>query len=221
MVIETLKLSCLFILVFIVMRLLGKTLLSQWTAYDLVTIIFLSYAALGAVKVKSFYHAIICILSIGILYMILSRLSLCGRLTSIIIGEPTILIKHGKIIEKNLKKLRYSLTELLSTVRAFGFPDIQDIEYAILEPNGKISVIPKNNLRPLTPKDLNIDCQYIGLPITLIAEGKIEKDNLALIDKSEEWLINELNLNGYHDLQNIFYAYIKDDINSLTVFPYQ
>ncbi len=220
MIIETLKLGCLFILVFIVMRLLGKTLLSQWTAYDLVTIIFLSYSALGAIKVTGFFHAVICIVLIGVLYLVVSRLSLYAGLTSIIIGEPTIIIKHGKIIQKNLKKLRYSLTELLSTVRAAGYPDIQDIEYAILEPNGQISVLSKEDLRPLTPKDLNIETSYCGLPITIIAEGRIETNNLSLIEKNEQWILNEIKRHGYDKVESIYFAYKKDDDDSLTIFPY-
>ena len=81
MVMETLKLAGLFFLVFVVMRLLGKTLLSQWTAYDLVTIVFLSYAALGAVKIQGFVHAVICIILIGLFYLGLSRLSLLEGLS--------------------------------------------------------------------------------------------------------------------------------------------
>jgi uncharacterized membrane protein YcaP (DUF421 family) len=220
MIIEIIKLVSLFLLVFIIMRLLGKTLLSQWTAYDLVTIIFLSYSALGAVKIQGFFHATISILLIAALYWILSKISLFPRFTKLIIGEPTILIKHGKIIHKNLKQIRYSLAELLSTIRAFGYPDIQDIEYAILEPNGKISVIPIASLAPLTPKHVNINVEYSGLPITIIAEGRIQYENLNLIEKDEKWLFNELKRNGYADPSEIFYAYKKDAEESVEIFPF-
>ncbi|WP_100407802.1 DUF421 domain-containing protein [Bacillus solitudinis] len=220
MILETLKLSGLFISVFIVMRLLGKTLLSQWTAYDLVTVIFLSYSALGAVKIEGFFHALLCIILIGFFYLTLSRLSLREALTRFIIGEPTILIKNGEIAQKNLKQIRYSITELLSSIRSFGYPDIQDVEYAILEPNGHMSIIPKNHLRTLTPKDLNINPEYQGLPITVIAEGRIKHKNLALLNKSEEWLKSELERKEYN-LKAIFYAYGKEDNESLTIFPYQ
>jgi uncharacterized membrane protein YcaP (DUF421 family) len=221
MVIETLKLSGLFLLVFVVMRFLGKTLLSQWTAYDLVTIIFLTYSALGAVKVQGFFHALICIILIGFFYMMLSKLSLREALSRLIIGEPTILIKNGEIAQKNLKQIRYSITELLSSIRSFGYPDIQDIEYAILEPNGQLSVIPKNNLRTLTPKDLNINPKYPGLPITVIAEGRINHKNLTFMNKTEEWLNSELERHGYYDLRSIYYAYVKEENGSLIIFPYK
>ncbi|RXJ04600.1 DUF421 domain-containing protein [Anaerobacillus alkaliphilus] len=221
MVIETTKLVVLFLLVFTVMRLLGKTLLSQWTAYDLVTIIFLSYAALGAVKINSFFHAVICIISIGTLYVIISRLSLFQALTNIIIGEPTILIKHGTIIQKNLKKIRYSLAELLSMIRTFGYPDIKDIEYAILEPNGKISVIPIKELQPLTVQHCQINVEYTGLPLSLIIEGKIQKGNLTIINKDEAWLEKHIVEKGFKDIKEIYYAYIKDNEDSFTILNYQ
>lgn len=220
MMMETVKLAALFLLVFAVMRVLGKTLLSQWTAYDLVTIIFLSYSALGAVKIQSFFHATISIIVIAVLYLGLSKISLFPAFTKLIIGEPTILIKHGKIINQNLKKVRYSLAELLSMVRAFGYPDIQSIEYAILEPNGKISVIPMPNLVPLTPKHMNINIEYQGLPITLVAEGRIQYENLQLIEKTDEWLIDQLKRNGFVDISDIYYAYTKDN-GAVNVFPYK
>lgn len=221
MIIETIKLVGLFILVFIVMRLLGKTLLSQWTAYDLVTIIFLSYAALESVKIHSFLHATICIISIGILYIIISKLSMFQFLSSLIIGEPTILIKQGEIIQKNLKQIRYSLVELLSATRSFGYPDIKDIEYAILEPNGKISVIPRKELQPLTVEHFHFDVEYKGLPLALILEGRIQKRNLALIDKDEKWLQNKLKEKGFENDKLIYYAYIKDNEDLLTILTYQ
>ncbi|WP_332631584.1 DUF421 domain-containing protein [Halalkalibacter flavus] len=221
MVLETLKLAGLFLLVFIVMRLLGKGLLSQWTAYDLVTVIFLSYAALGAIKVQSFFHAIICITLIGSLYLTLSKLSLYEGLSRFTIGEPTILIKNGEIVQKNLKKVRYSITELLSTIRTFGYPVIEEIEYAILEPNGHISVIPKNNLRYLTPRDLDLNPEYTGLPITVIAEGKVKYESLTFINKTEEWLLSELEHNGYYSFNTIFYAYVRSHNHSLSIYPYK
>lgn len=220
LILETLKLSVLYLLVFTVMRLLGKTLLSQWTAYDLVTIIFLSYAALGAIKVQGFFHAVVCIILIGFLYMILSKLSLTELLTSYIVGEPTILIKNGVIEQKNLKQIRYSLTELLSSIRSFGYPDIQDIKYAILEPNGHLSVIPKDHLRKLTHGDLNIKSEYQGLPVTIIEQGKVKYVNLAFINKNEEWLTSELAREGFHTYGAIFYGYVKEANGSLSVFPY-
>ncbi|HWK21434.1 MAG TPA: DUF421 domain-containing protein [Ureibacillus sp.] len=117
----------------------------------------------------------------------------------------------------NLRKSRYSLAELLSNLRTAGYPDIQDIEYAILEANGEISILPKKELIPITPKDLHMKVKYNGLPIAVVIEGKVQKHNLKLINKNEEWLKQELKAKGYHQIKEIFYASVRDTNHSLTV----
>lgn len=199
------------------MRLLGKSLLSQWTPYDLVTIVFLSYSAFAAIKFINFFQSVLSIILIGIIYLAIARLSLIQPISRFIIGEPTILIKHGKIIEENLRRSHYSLAELLSSIRAAGNPDIKDIDYALLEPNGQISVIKSQDVTPVSSKDLNIKTDYKGLPISVIVEGRIQYRNLRLINKNKEWLMKELEAKGYHQIQHIFYAYVNDHTHSLTV----
>ncbi|MGM2837153.1 DUF421 domain-containing protein, partial [Bacillus cereus group sp. Bce025] len=82
---------------------------------------------------------------------------------------------------ENLQKSRYPIAELLSNLRVAGYPSVHEIEYAILEANGAISILPKRELVPLTPKDLNIDVKYAGLPIALIVDSQIQYENLKLI----------------------------------------
>ncbi|MDQ7861057.1 DUF421 domain-containing protein [Peribacillus frigoritolerans] len=86
------------------------------------------------------------------------------------IGHPSILIKHGKISKKDLRKTRFSLVELLSTIRAAGYPNIRDIDYVILEPNGELSILPNQSVVNLTPRHLNIETDYQGLPIAMVVE---------------------------------------------------
>ncbi|WP_052427610.1 YetF domain-containing protein [Neobacillus niacini] len=119
----------------------------------------------------------ISVAEIAVLHFLISKLNLYKWFNHIITGEPTILIKHGKLIPINLKRSRYSLMELLSTIRAAGIPDIEDIEYAILEPNGEITILPQVDLVPVTPRLLKIDTEYKGLPIAVILEGKIQHKN--------------------------------------------
>ncbi|MBZ9537250.1 DUF421 domain-containing protein [Cytobacillus oceanisediminis] len=104
-------------------------------------------------------------------------------------GKPTILVKHGKIVYKNLRKNRYPLSELLSGLRTARYPDI---EYAILEATGEISILSREELVPVTPKDLHKKVEYHGFPIAVVIEGKVQKRNLKLINKNEEWLKQEL-----------------------------
>ncbi|MFN2743993.1 MULTISPECIES: DUF421 domain-containing protein [Bacillus] len=211
------KLILLFLIFILAVKLLGKSALAQLTPYDFGAIIFLAYLAFAPIKIKGVHEGIIGIAVITIVHLIISKLSLFNWLNDFIIGKPTILIKHSKVIYSNLKKSRYSLAELLSNLRASGYPDIQDIEYAILEANGEISILPKKDLIPVTPKDLHIKTDYSGLPIALIIEGKVQKHNLTLINKDEDWLKKELKEKGYDNIHEIFYASVRDTDHSLTV----
>lgn len=211
------KLIFLFLLLIVIIRFLGKSVLAQLTPHDLMTIVFLSYLAFQPIKVEGMMEAVIGIIIIAIIHILISKLSLLQWLNRWIIGEPTILIKHGKIIKSNLKHSRYSLSELISSIRAAGCPDIQNIEYAILEPNGALSILPKSDMIPITPKHLNIKTEYEGLPIAVVVEGKIQYENLKLINKNEQWLRKELESQGYYNLDNIFYATVKDTDYSLTI----
>lgn len=211
------KLIFIFIVFIFAVKFLGKSALAQLTPYDFGAIIFLAYLAFGAVKIDGMPEALIGMFVITFVHLIISKLSLFNWLNHFIIGNPTILIKHSKVIYKNLRKSRYSLAELLSNLRASGYPDIQDIEYAILEPNGEISILPKKEMVPVTPKDLQMKVEYSGLPIAVVVEGKVQKQNLKVINKNEEWLMKELKAKGYHQMKNIFYASVRDTDHSLTV----
>lgn len=174
--------------------------------------------AFAPIEVKGPIQGMVGMLVITLLHFLISKLNLYKWFNHIISGEPTILIKHGKLIPNNLKQTRFSLMELLSTIRANGVPDIEDIEYAILEPNGEITILPQVDLIPVTPRSLKIDMEYKGLPIAVILEGKIQHKNLKLIHKDETWLHSELEKKGYKEIKNIVYASVRDTNHSLNIY---
>nr|WP_275899680.1 DUF421 domain-containing protein [Bacillus piscicola] len=133
------------------------------------------------------------------------------------IGEPLILIKNGKVIKSSLKRSRFSLAELLASIRAKGYADITHIQYAILEPSGDISVLIKEVSAPLTPASLGYQTNDQGLPIAVIIEGKIQPRNLQLIHKDKEWLRTKLQAVGVKSLDEIFYAAVREEDHSLIV----
>ncbi len=130
-----------------------------------------------------------------------------------LLGEPSILIKHGKIVEDVLEREHISLIQLLSILRTAGYSKLTEIEYAILEPTGSISVIPISSARPVTLSDLNIEGEYEGLPLAVVIDGKIQKKNLQLVDKDEAWVMEKIRSKGVTDLKQIIYGFI-DDQNS-------
>lgn len=130
-------------------------------------------------------------------------------------GTPTVIIQEGKILENNLKKVKFDINDMLEEIREQGYFDISQIEYAIMEADGKFSILPKSEYRPLTTKDMNLKASKEGLCANVIIDGKIMKNNLNLCNKNEEWLLKQLKVKGYSDLENILLATldINDKIN--------
>ncbi|QGQ46113.1 DUF421 domain-containing protein [Metabacillus sediminilitoris] len=211
------KLILLFGLVVLAMRCMGKTVLAQLTPPDLAAIVFLITLSVSPLKVNGIGQAIVGIITIVVIYWLFSKLSLFRWLNRLFIGHPSILIKHGKISKKELLKTRFSLVELLSAIRAAGYPNIKDLDYVILEPNGDLSILPNQAVVNLTPRHLNIETDYQGLPLAMIVEGNLQHKNLRLIQKDENWLQEELAKKGFHQYNNIFYAAVSDKDHSIII----
>ena len=130
---------------------------------------------------------------------------------SVISGRPSIIISGGKIVWNELQEARISLDDLLEQLRMKGYPDISDVEFAVLETSGEVSVIPKSQRRPVCPADLGIDTSYEGLPVTLVVDGKVRKNNLRLVNLTEEWLRSELAAKGVTDINRVGLASLNTE----------
>lgn len=211
----------LFIIYIVSIRLLGKSALAQLTPHDFGAIFFLAYLLFGSIELKGITQGVTGGIIVIILYITVSKLTLFNKLNKFLIGEPTFLIKNGKIMSTNLKRSRYTLMELLSTIRTAGYFDVSEIEYALLEPNGDISVLPKKEMSYVTPSHLDLSVVDKGLPLAVIVEGKIQYRNLKAIKKDENWLKNELDSKGYDHLNKIFLATVRDKDHLLNVYVEQ
>ncbi|GAA0432728.1 DUF421 domain-containing protein [Lentibacillus halophilus] len=211
------KIIILYFFTISIIRLMGKSAFAQLTAHDLAGIFFVISIAAGPVVTESFLKTIVGLTLVGLIHVGFSKLMLVNWINRIFIGKPTIVIKHGKLIKANLKWSTLSLAEILSEVREKGYPDITLIEHALIEPNGAISVIPKQNSAPVTPAQMGMKMDYQGVPISVVVEGRIQHKNLSLANLDEQTLRNKLDQEGYPDLQNIFYAAVRDHDHSLTI----
>lgn len=124
----------------------------------------------------------------------------------IISGRPLILLEKGKLYQNNLKKAHFDLGEFLTQCRINGYFDLDMLEYAILETNGKISFLPKTEYRPATPGDFNLNLPEAALLATVVLDGKILEQNLKRIGKNSTWLIRELKAHGVSNYKNVFVA---------------
>jgi uncharacterized membrane protein YcaP (DUF421 family) len=190
-------------------RILGKQQISQLTFFDYVIGITVgSIAATMTIDLRiRFFPQLVGLTAWMGMALLLQVVSLKSRkLTKIIDGEPVVLVHNGKILEDNLAKVRFKDTELLETLREKGAFNIANVEFAILESDGNLSVLKKSQHQPVTPKDLNLDTSYQGVPTELIDEGKIIYQNLEEIHQSEEWLLDELKKQGINKIKEVMYA---------------
>ena len=195
----------------VIMRVIGKSAINQLTPYDLVAIIIIGTVVaepLISTKVKPTLFVLTILVA---LYLTFSKLSLNQFFNKILLGKPTILIKHGRIIEDNIEEENISLVQLTSILRTNGYPKLEDIEYAILEPTGEVSILPRADIRGVTISDLNIKQECEGLPIGVIIDGKIQRKNLKLINKDGKWLEKKLEEGGIGKIKDVIYAYASDE----------
>ncbi|RYG72132.1 DUF421 domain-containing protein [Lentibacillus lipolyticus] len=211
------KIIILYCVTIGIIRLMGKSAFAQLTAHDLAGIFFVISIAAGPVVSQKLSYTIVGLIVVGLLHISFSKLILVNWINRIFIGKPTIVIKHGKLIKANLKWSKFSLAEILSEIREKGYPDITQIDYAIIEPNGGISIVPKQEAAPVTPDQLGMETDYQGVPLAVVIEGRIQHKNLAHINLDESLLRKKLAKEGYPHLNQIFYAAVRDADHSLTV----
>lgn len=213
---ETLLRTTLAFMVLLIMaRLMGKEQVSQLTFFHYVTGITIgSIAAEIAGQYETpFADGIIAMIWWAALTLLMSYIALKSKRARVILDDkPTIIMFEGKIIEEAMKKSRLHLDDLNMMLREQSIFSIKDVQYAILETNGNLSVLKKAGLEPATKKDVNApvtEPKYI--PSEIISDGKIVKKNLIELNLTEEWVYDQLKKQGIGKVEQVFYAEIQMD----------
>lgn len=181
----------IYVIVLIVMRVMGKREIGQMQPFELaISIMIADLASIPMADIGiPIFNGIIPILGLLVMHLIISVLNIkSSKMREIICGKPTILIYQGKIDELKMKKERFTLNELEEKLRSNNVMDIGDVEFAILETSGDISVIQKPNKRTTTPEDFNIMPDYEGIAYNLVVDGRVMTENLKKIGKNYDWL---------------------------------
>ncbi|MCF6094955.1 DUF421 domain-containing protein [Microaerobacter geothermalis] len=208
-----------FFFLFIMTKFIGKQQVSELTLFEyLVGITVGSIAADLAIGLElESITGIIGILVWTILPITLGFISLKSRfLRRVIESEPRILIRDGYIVEENLKKERMHIDQLMMALRLKNVFNLSDVQMAIMEVNGQISVMKKADKQPVTPHQLHLHVNPEEMPMTLIKEGKINNQRLLESGMDEAWLIGELAKKGITDISTVSVAQI-DSTGSLFV----
>lgn len=214
--VEAVRALIAFFTLLILTRLLGKQQLSQLTFFDYVLGITVgSIAASMTTDLTSpawphwvgLITWILCVFALQFITMKWRYASKC------IDGEPTIVIMNGKIMDKAMKKMRYRISDLMEQLRVSGVFDVSQVEYAILETSGQLSVLKKSVYQPVTPKDLDIMPTPNGIETELIYDGVLIEQNLIDAKHDRAWLDSQLKVLGIKDISEVFFASIDMNDN--------
>ena len=204
----------LYSLVLVVMRFMGKREIGQLQPFELAISIMIADLATTPMAEPGtpITYGVIPILSLLVMHLLISTINMKSiKMRGILCGKPSILIYRGRINEQALKKENFTINELQERLRGNNVFNLSDVEFAILETSGQISVITKPGKRIVTLDDMEIEAKYEGIPYDLVIDGKVMLDNLKKISKSREWLNKEV---GKFDMKPEEALIVTIDANS-------
>jgi len=198
-----------FFTLLIFTRILGKQQVSQLTFFDYVVGITIGSTASSLttdLTSRAWPHWV-GLITWAVLCLMLQLITLKSQTAEKFLdGEPTIVITNGKILEESMKKFRYTIGDLLAQLRDKGVFDLADVAYAVLEKDGQLSILKKTECDPVSPKDLNIKTSTASIDVEIIYDGSIVQNNLAIINRNERWIMNNLKKRGINDVSEVFLA---------------
>ena len=206
---------------FFIAKLMGHKQVAQLDFFDYISGITIgSVAAELATELETPWKPLIALADYGLASVLLRVLtSKFPKTRKYINGTPTILMDSGKLYRKNLKKAKLELSEFLLLCREMGYFDLNEIQTAVFESNGKLSVLPKAANRPATPQDLKITAKEAHIGTEVILDGRVMSDNLSRMGKNEAWLEKQLKSQGYKDAKEIFLGIYRTEDNTLSLYP--
>lgn len=205
------------IALFIATKILGKKQVSQLSLFDYCIGISIGNFTAEMILVldSQLVNGVVAILTFGVMGYIISYITTKSiYLRRVIFGVPTVIISNGKILYKSLKKLNIDINDLLEQARNAGHFNLEEISYAIMEANGKISFLEKDEYKKPTKKDLKLKKEKETISANIIIDSKLMTENIKNTERSYEWFIKELKKKGYETYENILLAtYTNNTLN--------
>ena len=209
----------IYVLALILSKLIGIKIISQMKFFD-----FIMGVSIGSMIAKIIinkdhvvFSGIIALITFSLLTIATSYLNLKSYTARRIINAKTlILIENGRIIDKNIKKLKITINELMMKLREKDVFNLEDVQFAIMESNGQLSVLIKANKKPVTPYDMDLKVKSLSLLNDIIIDGKIIDKNLEIAGIDKKWLQCELKKKSINNIEDVFYAGV-DQNKKLTI----
>ena len=205
---------------FIITKIMGHKQVAQLDFFDYVSGITIgSIGAELATELEKPYKPLIALAIYGLASLLLNLLAhKIPRTRKYINGTPTILMNDGNLYRKNLKKAKLDLSEFMLLCREQGYFDLDEIQTAIFEHNGKLSILPKAANRPATPDDLKITAKATHIGVEVIMDGRVMGENLSRMGRDVNWLTKQLNIQGCKDAKEIFLGIYRPKEDKLTLY---
>ena len=196
------------------MRMMGKRQIGQLQPFELVIAIMIADLASSPMESLDtpLWRGVVPLLATVALHQLFTLLSLKSqRLRAFFSGRPTVVIRDGRIDPRALEKLCFNLNDLLEELRTGGILTPTEVGTAIMETSGKLSVFPLGSKRPVTTEEMGVRTGYEGIPLTLVLDGQLEKNNLPLCGRTEIWLAKRLQEMGFASAREVLLAYLDTD----------
>ena len=205
---------------FIITKIMGHKQVAQLDFFDYVSGITIgSIGAELATELEKPYKPLIALAIYGLASLLWNLLAhKIPRTRKYINGTPTILMNDGNLYRKNLKKAKLDLSEFMLLCREQGYFDLDEIQTAIFEHNGKLSILPKAANRPATPDDLKITAKATHIGVEVIMDGRVMGENLSRMGRDVNWLTKQLNIQGCKDAKEIFFGIYRPEEDKLTLY---
>jgi len=203
----------MYVVILIVLRFSGKRQLGELQLSELVVTILIS--ELAAIPMQDFnapiFRGIISMITLVCLEIIISFICMKSiKFREMMEGHPSIIMKNGKVIQKEMEKVRLTMDDLIEAMHQNGISDISQIDCAILETNGKISIFQKSSYSPITPSAVNMKVEKEKTFHTAVIDGKINKDIIEKLGTTKESILKRLNNNGIKKLRDVYYLGMSD-----------
>ena len=207
MTVTLIRTVILYLLIIVGLRLLGKHQLGELEPSELVLALIIADLASvpmqdNGIPLLSGVIPIVVLLCLDLILSVAAMGSIQFR--ALICGRPSVIIEKGRVVQAELRKNRLTVDELMEELRCKGYPDLSAIEYAILETNGQLSVLPRAGEQPLTAAQFGLDPQESGLPLVLISDGRLLEHNLKARGYEEGWLHKQLQAHGVKRVDQVF-----------------
>ena len=209
------------IALFIITKIMGHKQVAQLDFFDYVSGITIgSIGAELATELEAPYRPLIALCIWGGASLLLNLIAhKLPRTRKYINGTPTILMNGDRIYRKNLKKAKLDLSEFMLLCREQGYFDLEEIQTAVFEHNGQLSILPKAKSRPLCPDDLKIRANEAHIGVEVIMDGRVMGENLARVKRDEAWLQKQLRVRGYKTPEALFLAIYRPEEDKLMLYP--